>query len=341
MIAPSRAKKIIYFTLAAGLLLSYANLAFAEDVPDYTQGKTNPVSSQIEKYLCAPSDASNSQVNTNIFGHTANNTSGGNNLAQNDLYVCINKLYRFAIAAGSVVGILFIVISGYLYIASDGNQETVDKAKSIFTSSITAMVILFGGWVLLKALNPDLLKFQNIQPPSVKLATVTPPTVLGTDTATAAQTILNLNGSKLSIASTGCDCPGNCAIKSLSDLAAGKQAVYDGPGTTCNAGFTPVSSTMLNALISAANSGNNFMIQSITGGHHSSSADPHYSGQAVDVTPNPATASNQKKLAATFRAGGASQIASECGSTFIVLSSTNDDIATCIGQSGYHIHAKW
>jgi len=47
------------------------------------------------------------------------------------------------------------------------------------------MVILFGGWVLLRALNPDLLKFQTIQPPSVKLATTTPPTVT-TTTATGA-----------------------------------------------------------------------------------------------------------------------------------------------------------
>jgi hypothetical protein len=51
--------------------------------------------------------------------------------------------------------------------SSDGNQESVDKAKSILVSSITAIVILATGYILLKFLNPDLIKFQPIQPPSV------------------------------------------------------------------------------------------------------------------------------------------------------------------------------
>jgi len=68
-----------------------------------------------------------------------------------------------------MVGILFIVISGYLWMSSGGNQESVDTAKSMFQSSITAMVILFAGYILLKAINPDLLQFQSIQPPNIVL----------------------------------------------------------------------------------------------------------------------------------------------------------------------------
>jgi len=55
MIKQPIAKKIIYFTLAFGLILSHISIAYADAVPDYTQGGKNPVSSQIETYLCAPS----------------------------------------------------------------------------------------------------------------------------------------------------------------------------------------------------------------------------------------------------------------------------------------------
>lgn len=93
--------------------------------------------------------------------------AGASNTASNDLYNCINRVYRFAIVLASVAGVLLIVIAGYIYMSAEGNSESVDKAKSIITSTITALVILFVGYILLRALNPDLIQFRNIQPPSV------------------------------------------------------------------------------------------------------------------------------------------------------------------------------
>ena len=129
------------------------------------------VSGQIEQYLCSPTDATASAANK-------------------DLYKCINQLYKFCIALGGTIAIFFIVVAGYIYMSSDGNQESVDKAKDILVSSITAMVILLGGYVLLKAINPDLIEFKSIQPPSVDLNTsgwnIAPPVYIppGTGTTT-------------------------------------------------------------------------------------------------------------------------------------------------------------
>lgn len=157
-------KNIFFALLIFETVLSFANLAYAQTVTngyDYNYAKDAGVSAQIEKFLCAPSGGQTSTNTGTFYPDSAN--------ANNDLFTCINKLYRFAIAAGSVVGIFFIVIAGYLYMSSEGSQETVDRAKSIFASSITAMVILFAGFILLKALNPDLLRFQSIQPPKINL----------------------------------------------------------------------------------------------------------------------------------------------------------------------------
>ena len=139
-------KNIKIFVL--GLLLVEMFFTYAPAHAQTTQYAG--VQQQLTDYLCTPNDAS-----TNATA------------AQGDLYNCINRLYRFALVVASVFSVFMIVIAGYIYMAAEGNQESVDKAKSILVSSITSIVILVGGYVLLKFLNPDLIKFQPIQPPSV------------------------------------------------------------------------------------------------------------------------------------------------------------------------------
>jgi hypothetical protein len=181
------------------IFLTNTNTVLAETSTYQNKG----VQDTIKQYLCTPTDVSKdknskevgattgmgstSEVvtgrNLNPVGNSNSQAqqqqseiqynSGANNNARYDLYDCINKVYRFAIAVGSVFAVFFIVIAGYLYMSSDGSSESVDKAKSIIASSITAMVILFSGYILLKEINPDLIAFQNIQPPSVKLQTLT------------------------------------------------------------------------------------------------------------------------------------------------------------------------
>lgn len=141
------------------------NLAFAQTARQYNSG----VDKQIEQFLCAPTNS-------------ATSTSASND----DLYKCINRIYRFSLAIASVFAVFFIVIGGYIYMSAAGNQESVDKAKNILETSIASLVILAGGYVLLRYLNPDLIKFQPIQPPSVvgreraySLATLTKDQLLG------------------------------------------------------------------------------------------------------------------------------------------------------------------
>ncbi len=154
-------KKYFLFFMVVYLFFAHTVVYAAGELPKYTG-----VSGEIEKYLCAPTDASKDQGNTPGVG-TSN--AAANNSASQDLYRCINQLYKFAIILGSSIAVFFVVVAGYIYMSADGNQESVDKAKDILISSITAMVILLGGFLLLKAINPDLIEFKSIQPPSVEL----------------------------------------------------------------------------------------------------------------------------------------------------------------------------
>ena len=176
----AKAKKYFLLILAVYIFFAHATVFAADTLPKYSG-----VSDQIKQYLCAPTDASGGAGNTPYIG---NSTAAANNAASSDLYKCINQLYKFAIALGGTIAVFFVVVAGYIYMSADGNQESVDKAKDILVSSITAMVILLGGYVLLKAINPDLIKFKSIQPPSVQLDTTgwnnIPPVVIPAGTGT-------------------------------------------------------------------------------------------------------------------------------------------------------------
>ena len=142
-------KKNFYAIILSFLLV---NLIFGFSTQTtFAQGKQprkyQGAQEQIAQFLCTPNDAS------------IDPTAG-----QSDLFNCINKVYRFALVIASVFGVFMLVIAGYIYMAADGNEEAVTKAKDIITTTIASLVILAAGYILLKFLNPDLVKFQPIQP---------------------------------------------------------------------------------------------------------------------------------------------------------------------------------
>jgi len=189
-----RMKKYFLFFMVVYLFFAHAVVFAATSTPSNLPTYSG-VSSEIQKYLCAPTDASKDTGNTPGVG-TSN--AAANNSASRDLYRCINQLYKFAIILGSSISVFFVVVAGYIYMSADGNQESVDKAKDILVSSITAMVILLGGFLLLKAINPDLIEFKSIQPPSVKLDTSgwnsIPPVTIPSGTGTSTPDGSGVNG---------------------------------------------------------------------------------------------------------------------------------------------------
>jgi hypothetical protein len=139
LIVMNKTKTIILSLFLLGTIFSFTPVyAQTSTLPVYNPG----VDSQIKQYLCTP-DIS--------------------------LFACINQLYKFAIVVAAVVGVFFIVIAGYLYMSSGGSDESVKTAKDMLTSTIASLVILMAGYILLKAINPDLIQFHPISPPGVTL----------------------------------------------------------------------------------------------------------------------------------------------------------------------------
>lgn len=90
-------------------------------------------------------------------------SGGGGDL----LFGCFNRIYNIAIVTGSIVAVFFIAWAGYLYMFSGGNEGSVKHAKEYITTSITGIIILLAGFLVLKQINPDLLNFRSISPEQI------------------------------------------------------------------------------------------------------------------------------------------------------------------------------
>lgn len=120
---------------------SGSNVANPPTTAEYKGGEAS-----IRTYLCTPTDLKDKP-------------EGGNQ----DLYDCVNRLYRFGIAIGAAASVLLFVIAGYLYMT--GEQKGIEQAKSIVSSTLVGMGLLLGTFVLLNQISPELVKFKPLELP--------------------------------------------------------------------------------------------------------------------------------------------------------------------------------
>jgi hypothetical protein len=79
-----------------------------------------------------------------------------------DFVSYIVAIYKFGIGAIGVCAMLMIIIGGYMYIASAGNAATMGKAKGVIQDALIGLIMAFASWVLLYAINPDLVSFVSL-----------------------------------------------------------------------------------------------------------------------------------------------------------------------------------
>ncbi len=78
---------------------------------------------------------------------------------------CINNIYIFAISIAGFIAVLMFVLAGYNYIT--GTSESISEAKKIMGSTVLGLVILFGTFLLLNTIDPNLTKVPALVAPQV------------------------------------------------------------------------------------------------------------------------------------------------------------------------------
>lgn len=73
---------------------------------------------------------------------------------------CINQIYVWSLGAGALLALLMVVLGGYYYMTAGGNAESASRGKDMIFSAIVGLVLLFGSYLILRTINPDLVEFK-------------------------------------------------------------------------------------------------------------------------------------------------------------------------------------
>ncbi len=94
--------------------------------------------------------------------------------ATGDFYSYIAAVYKFGIAAVGIAALFMLMLGGYMYLASAGNNASMEKAKGVITDAIVGLVLALTSYILLYIINPDLVRITPL-PPAGAPPTITAP----------------------------------------------------------------------------------------------------------------------------------------------------------------------
>ncbi|MEK7462805.1 MAG: pilin, partial [Patescibacteria group bacterium] len=136
------------------------------------------------------------------------------------LYVA--RLYQFGFGIVGVVALLMIIIGAAKYTLSAGSFTSKDEAREQITEAIYGILLLFGAYLILYTINPELvsIKAPTLTPVNVEKFLITPATQTTSNTNTPAE-------------SSGTNSIANCAITSSEGAIGSQQSVC----TQCYIGF--------------------------------------------------------------------------------------------------------
>ena len=88
-------------------------------------------------------------------------SSGSSNLP-NDTSISsfIIKIINIALTVAGLIAVLFLIIGGFRYITSAGNEETAEQAKKIITNAIIGIVIIILSFVIVRVISNALISNQ-------------------------------------------------------------------------------------------------------------------------------------------------------------------------------------
>ena len=69
----------------------------------------------------------------------------------------VKYLFNFSLILGGILAFGVMVLGGFLYLASVGDPTAISDAKSRMFSGVAGLVLLFGSYLILTALNPQLV----------------------------------------------------------------------------------------------------------------------------------------------------------------------------------------
>lgn len=83
-----------------------------------------------------------------------------NNNRVSTLPMCVNQIYKWSLGVGALLALLMTIAGGYYKMTASGNAEQSAKGTEMIWSSVIGLALLFGAFLLLRTINPDLVQFK-------------------------------------------------------------------------------------------------------------------------------------------------------------------------------------
>lgn len=74
-----------------------------------------------------------------------------NPLAARTLAELVEGIANIIAIIGAILSVIFIILSGAMFVFARGNEEKITKAKSMFTWTVVGTAVLMGAWAIANA----------------------------------------------------------------------------------------------------------------------------------------------------------------------------------------------
>ena len=73
---------------------------------------------------------------------------------------CVSQIYIWSLGLAGLLALLMTVIGAYSYMTAAGNAERAQRGTEMIWGSVIGLALLFGAYLLLNTINPDLTNFR-------------------------------------------------------------------------------------------------------------------------------------------------------------------------------------
>lgn len=80
----------------------------------------------------------------------------------------INAVYSWALAAGSLLAVVMLMLGGLQYMLARGQSDAIGKAKKRMTNAVTGIVLLFATYAIANFIDPRFTIFNRLSPPKIR-----------------------------------------------------------------------------------------------------------------------------------------------------------------------------
>jgi hypothetical protein len=99
--------------------------------------------------------------NTNVGTYYTDST--GTKRFKSDLLArYLQDFYTYGQGTVGIIAVIILMVGGIIWLTSAGDSGRVGQAKKMIAGAITGIIILFGSWIILNTINPDLVNLGGI-----------------------------------------------------------------------------------------------------------------------------------------------------------------------------------